>query len=645
MALLSLPLEILQQTIECVETLHRPSLFSFSLTSKACRKASAFLLFRRLTVTVHDRDRLRCDVNTLLSALSRTDSARQVRRLGIKGAPKPKPRTKERDSQAAYPNWRCTNWLVEQGLVDILPDEEPNCNHNSYVVYDEGVTKRSSDEDTDWAPVVALLQETPHLQDLVYDCKTQFPPCLLETLHERLPQCRLHHRTFRLRTLLWGVPYPYEMQLATSPCLHSVKLVCARRDSDGDDDFNLEAVMELAGLAPNLKDVTILHLDPNDIRRFDFRRRGDWQGLPNYNSKARGSLTSLSLKGYGRLPNHLRDWARYTDFACLQHLSLGGSYQEETYALCGDDMEWLTQDHAFPRLRTLCVCLTRDDRFHERPHYSDQAVSFFHAFPPLQELSIYGPIDPPVLDAILSRHGPALEKLSLHPSEELGTWHNGRNRCDIPMQFSHEHMLNIQLRCPRLAHLAIPVKRNQSRPSEVALYKCFADMPALRTLFLTLDCSEWRVTRDTNYNPHFTGTDNDLVGEPRRVRRGTMKEMLINCAVDEGLARSIWGVIDGAKKGRRMEWVRLWTRGGGQFGDGGWSPFNAVTQELSRSWVVEREAREDKEEVVVRDIGRYGEIFFLPNDRIEGQIFREIWDCGEDRGGWEKAWKSFPLEV
>lgn len=641
MMLASLPLEILQQIFEYVETRHRPSLFSLSLTSKAFYKASAFLLFRRLTVTVNHPDRLQHDVDTLLSALSRTDSARHVHRLGIKGALRRKPRKRERDSEAAYPHWRRTNWLAEQGLVDILPDEEPNCYHNSYVVYDEGVPEKSSDGDRVWAPLVTLLQETLRLQDLVYDGETQFPPCLLETLHERLPRCRLHHRTFRLRTLLWGVPFPDEMQLATSPCLHSVKLVCARRDSDGDDDFNLEALMELAGLAPSLKDVTVLHLEPFDTRRFDFRRRGDWQGLPGYAPGVRGSLTSLSLKGCGRLPDHLRDWARYTDFAYLQHLSLGGSYQDETYELSGADMEWLTQDHAFPRLKTLCVALTRDDRYHERPRYSAQAVSFFQSFPPLQALSIYGPLDVPILDAILSRHGPALESLTLCPLEELGDWHNGRERCDIALQFSQHHLQDMQTRCPRLAHLALPIKRNQSRASEATLYKCFADMRCLRTLFLTLDCAEWRIAREASYDPQFAGTDNEFVNERHRLRRGTVREMLINCAVDEGLARGIWGVIAGAKKGTRMEWMKLWTRGGGEFGGMEGYAYSAVTKELSRSWVVERGPRE---EVVARDIGRYGKIRFLSEKWVEGQVFREIWDCG-DREDWENVWRGFPLEV
>lgn len=51
------------------------------------------------------------------------------------------------------------------------------------------------------------------------------------------------------------------MELATSPCLYRVKVFHAPIDTDGDDDYNPDAVMKLAAdLAPNLKEVTILDL-------------------------------------------------------------------------------------------------------------------------------------------------------------------------------------------------------------------------------------------------------------------------------------------------------------------------------------------------------------------------------------------------
>lgn len=42
-----------------------------------------------------------------------------------------------------------------------------------------------------------------------------------------------------------------------------MKVACAERDSEGDDDFKEKAIMELVtGLAPNLNEVTVLNLYP-----------------------------------------------------------------------------------------------------------------------------------------------------------------------------------------------------------------------------------------------------------------------------------------------------------------------------------------------------------------------------------------------
>lgn len=116
------------------------------------------------------------------------------------------------------------------------------------------------------------------------------------------------------------------MELTTSPLLYNVKVAYAWRDTDGDDDFNLEAVMELAsGLAPNLKEVVVLGLLPMLANRY-MRRRDTWQGLPGHKIERLGSLITLSLKGSSDLetPALLQNWANHTNFSCLQHLFLGG---------------------------------------------------------------------------------------------------------------------------------------------------------------------------------------------------------------------------------------------------------------------------------------------------------------------------------
>ena len=52
------------------------------------------------------------------------------------------------------------------------------------------------------------------------------------------------------------------------------------------------------------------------------------------------------------------------------------------------------------------------------------------------------------------------------------------------------------------------------------------------------------------------------------LKRGDLKEIFINCAVDEALTRSIWKTNSKNKMGRQLERLRLWAREGGDYGWG-----------------------------------------------------------------------------
>ncbi|KAH8726762.1 hypothetical protein GQ44DRAFT_792255 [Phaeosphaeriaceae sp. PMI808] len=639
MTILSLPLEILQHIAVCVET---------ALTSKACHRASVFLIFRQIGITVHDREELRRDVDNLIGALSRTDSSRHIQQITIKGALRPNTKKAEGFGEQ-------TPWVVTTGLDEVL-DEELVSYYGLYTVYDESVIEEYSEEDMAWAPVVNLLQAKTHLKDLVYDCQSQFPPSLLRTLHERYPRCRLHHLTFKFRTLLWGTPYPYEMKLATSPSLYRVKIACARRDSDGDDDFNLEAMMELTtGLAPNLKEVTILNLFPGRSLS-SVRPRGSWQGLPGFTGGKLGSLTSLLLKGHYRLKyiTMLQNWARCTDFACLRHLTLGGCYDHKTSGLSGETMEWIAQTYSFPRVKTLSVYLTRDDLFHERPHYSEHAVSFFQGFESLEQLSIDGPIDSKILDTVLSCHGQTLRKLALHPFEDTMTSFNSRDRRDIPFELTKDRILQIKAQCLVLEELTVLVKRDKSSASEADMYRCFAGIESLRSLFLILDCSNFRVTRDSLYNPKFDEEDEKLLPESTYLKKGELRETFVNCAVDEALAQSIWKIISQNKTGRRLERLKLWPTGAGKYGanDGVVVTFSDMVRDMARSWIFERNPRDDKEDFTVRELGKNARkarneenvayLSYFHNPEI-WEVFRSIWPSKDGSRDWRDDWSSFSI--
>jgi hypothetical protein len=678
--LYSLPVESLQQIAGYLDKSHRPSLYAFGMASKTCRGAIIPLILYQIYFLISSPEVLRRDVEALIKILSRTESSRYVRCLTIKGSLSLLPgerivegRVVGRVEGNKSGSLDRHSFFEKTGINEILSDEEPYTTA-PHVVYDEPVIQKSSDEDLAWSPLVGLITTLPCLSKLVYDCQNQFPPSLLEALHNHTnyPQCKLYHLTFRFRTLLWGTPYPYEMALATSPCLYSIKVACGKRDSDGDDDFNQEALMELvAGLAPNLKEVVVVNLTPENSWRYYLRPRESWRGLPGFDHRRSGSLTSLSLLGAVDLnadrftpPGLLQKWDRHTDFCSMRHLSLGGGYGSESIGINTELMEWIIDNCSFPRLKSLHVRLARD----ERPDYTNKVNAFLGAFEPLNELSVSGPLEPNIVDTFLQQHGQTLKKLSLRSLEYEFAIDNHR---EIPMTCTKENILQIAAQCPVLEELAVPVKRTKSDATEVDIYKTFGKMRRLTSLFLILDCSDWRVTRDpdSRLDDSFDTADRETVKNLDFLKKGHLRETLMNCAVDEELARSISEVICQSKTGQKLESLKLWTTGGGQWGNNrnnGEIP-NFVDN-LSCSWLIERIERDNDNDIInVRELGwrarqaRDQELTRLYQRRAEYlreqknilweedsetlQVFRRIWPSKEGTLDWREDWSSIPLQV
>lgn len=655
-----LALETLQQIAGHLHATHRPSLYAFGLANNKCHMATLAERFREIHLTIHNRQQLQRDVGALVQVLSRTDSARHVRHLKIKGFLRLNVGgTDASGSEVQMPNddpieIAC---LQETEIGEILPEEEVLFGARYVCHHNEPVIERASEEDVAWAPVASLIKTLPHLTTLVYDCRNQFPPSLLDALHEHHPKCKLHHLTFRLPSLLWDTPHPYEMALATSPCLYALKAACGKRDPFGGDYFNQGALMEVvAGLAPNLKEVVVVNVRPSYSQSFP-QLRAVWESSPGFVlGSGVGSLTSLSLVGgICWTPHLLQEWAKHTDFLNLRHLALGGGYSLSRGfedGMHNEDVEWIVQNCSFPRLRTLRIRLSRDKLYVGNANYADNVAALFRTLQPLEEISVCGQLEVKILDAILSRHGPALKKLDLCHEDPEYNISSFQDRRDIPMSFGKKDVLNIQAACPALEQLAIPVKRTKSDTVEVEIYKTFGKMENLQSLFIILDCSEWRVTQDNTYQPSFDGFDDETCGLPGPfwLKKGHLRDTFENCAVDETLARSIWKTICQHKVGRQLRSLKLWTTGGGQFGNSQSTGTGShhVIDNLSRSWLIERVFGD---EVDVRELGRRAreiraQQLGVPGEESEAvQILRRVWPRKEGSEDWREDWSSLPLEV
>lgn len=134
------------------------------------------------------------------------------------------------------------------------------------------------------------------------------------------------------------------------------------------------------------------------------------------------------------------------------------------------------------------------------------------ALNPLQGLKLKGGFGQGTLDAALRCHGQSLRKLSLilHDSTVL-SYHQARE---------------IQERCPRLEEIKLRVCRHQGGPEGVAVYRALGRMPRLRRaiLFLDVDVPSPLDARE--------------LAVPENIEQ--IRELLINLALDETLARAIF---------------------------------------------------------------------------------------------------------
>ncbi|KAL8339107.1 hypothetical protein RB598_007424 [Gaeumannomyces tritici] len=652
-----LPLELLQRIAASLGATHRPSLCALAVSNSSWHRASLPFLLRDIRFAVSDPETLRSRIDAGSKTLS--DSAHLVRHLHIEGFLNLTPRQRTRDS---------AEHIRRTGIADIFGADMPILHR--YTDSDEEAVMVSAEEDAAWRPLVGLVKSLPHLAKLSYDCSNQFPPSLLDAVHKHHPRCKLHILSFHLWSLTLEQPDPHEMALATSPCLHSIKCWYTHPERQARHKFNENVIMDLiASLAPNLKEVRLVGVSPSTSLSGMFAPTHVWPGLPGFDggNATKASLTHWSHAGLVPINSgSLQKWDRRIDFDHLQHLDVGGGYQAPS-RVSAEALEWFSLNHSFPQLKTLRLHLEHDVSG-AGPDHNETTSSFFGALEPLEELDVSGPLTGEILDRILSRHGPTLTSFGFCPIERYGRPQPG----PMSMVLRKDHIMKIQAACPRLEHLAVPIRRTKSDPRETELYRSLGKFRRLRSLFLRLDCSSPHAVPPSaesgtpDYEEDyslFDGYDRNPFWSASYIRCGDVRKALEKSAVDETLARSVWHVICGAKEGARLRWLKLHPDGGWSFGIHGTAPYamRRIVSNLSRSWLVERGVRDDEAEddaaIRVRELGREAREARDRDYDVQSphaciwreysaiDIFHRIWPLKGPRGGasWRQAWSSFPL--
>ncbi|KAJ4287100.1 hypothetical protein N0V88_007722 [Collariella sp. IMI 366227] len=169
---------------------------------------------------------------------------------------------------------------------------------------------------------------------------------------------------------------------------------------------------------------------------------------------------------------------------------------------------------------------------------------FLQALPPLNRLSLTNYFGVLTLSVILAHHGPTLHSLHLAPNPKttttssLITFHRSTTP---PFYHSATIVAQIATHCPRLEYLGLPVQRQQGGPQEVAAYRALGKLRRLERVELFLNCGVLPVLV-----LGCAGSAAEEAQAEREAEAEFLRKLMVNSAVDEVLARAIFGEIAGA---------------------------------------------------------------------------------------------------
>jgi hypothetical protein len=226
------PVEIVERICDCLD---RHSDFQLALVSRNYRNGAASQIFHTVSVRFTSRDTFRESCEYTGSVFASPRKSRQVRHLRVFGFMK--------GDTSVQGDWDAGPSIRNRGL------EIPG-----------GVSTNT----TDCERLLRIMIKLMTLRDFTWGSVGQIPSRVFHLLHGSSPRIRLHMPIFCLKSLILSPNEPiridpHELELATSPCLFSLRQIdvqSARRQ--GLVDYNASAVFKIvAGAAPNLREVEI----------------------------------------------------------------------------------------------------------------------------------------------------------------------------------------------------------------------------------------------------------------------------------------------------------------------------------------------------------------------------------------------------
>lgn len=180
---------------------------------------------------------------------------------------------------------------------------------------------------------------------------------------------------------------------------------------------------------------------------------------------------------------------------------------------------------------------------------------------------------------------------------------------------------------------------------ETRCYEALGRLQGLTAATIHLDCS-------------------NMPTDPGRLGVGAttnqLERALINSAVDETLARSIWEIVSADSARSRLKSLHLISSGGSSFGNSHPGDLMTIVNHISRSYKI-RHSRDDEHEAL--SIVESTKIQREERDQRQREheqvmiekwgsrglrgafdVMNQLWGLEEGYGNWREAWKSFPLQ-
>ena len=437
-----------------------------------------------------------------------------------------------------------------------------------------------------------------------------------------------------------------DYMLATSPCLYSVVAPYSMYDAGGYANCNGEAVLLLAaGLAPNLKHVCVWDnslMSSGEIRSNRGNARLKWRGFhPQSGSEwceipgTKGRLQSLAIDDIHMVSgSQWASWELQTDFSALRSLQLA----RQTELNIIQDLAALAEQDKLSQLRALNLS-TVSCEYEDHAKVESTMTRLFLSLHPLVELSIVG-AGTTTLEAILERHG---DKLQVFCVEEF--------------ILSLQQVIQLRESCPKIRELSIEILRSAGDHVEVETYRTLGSMRNLKSLSLMLQCTDYR---------YIDGPDDPLLfilpcddEEDQEAMAIVIRQVLVNAAVDEHLARSIFRQIFAAhtftKAGLspRLSSTRLRVGNAPVLNGQIMSPdFGGILTWIGRSWICRRDPRDTHQsDLRIAEVGSdtricNGKRLDDEMDELSGsEQYADIWKAlwPETGVGWKEEWQSIPL--